>query len=195
MSYEVITPPDEEPVSLLEAKAHCRIDHNDEDDWLSSRIVQARRKVEQEAWRTLVTTEMALYLDEFPRVIWWTLPPLQEVTSIEYHDVAGDLQTVDEDDYHVDAKRAPGRIVLANGAAWPTVQSGRPNAVIVTAEAGYGNAGNVPEEAKHAMLLLIGHWYLHRETVLSGTISKELEFAYSNLIEQLKWTRHALIDC
>lgn len=197
MSYELSSAPAEEPLDLIEAKLHLKIDHSDEDSAISSLITLARRKLEHDTWRQLVTATWKLYLDDFPRgikPICWTLPPLQSVSSIEYYDTDGTLQTFASSKYHVDSKSTPGRILLKSGQAWPAVEDARPNAVIVTAIAGYGDAADVPEEAKHALKLLIGHWYLNREAVAAGGMSKEIAFSYSALSEQLRWTNHAILE-
>jgi uncharacterized phiE125 gp8 family phage protein len=188
--YELVTPPAEEPLTLVEAKAHCRIDHADEDDLLDAFIVAAREYVEDLTWRQLVTATWKLYLDDFPRgrQIRLNKPPIQSITSIEYYDVEGDLQTFAASKYWVDTIHAPGGILLKNGEAWPVVEVDRPNAVIITFVAGYGAAAAVPEKAKHAMRLLISHWDQNREAVLTGTISKEVEFSVRALIGLLCWT-------
>jgi uncharacterized phiE125 gp8 family phage protein len=58
----------------------------------------------------------------------------------------------------------------------------------VTWWAGYGASGtDVPAAIRHAMLMLVGFWYDNRSTVLVGSISKELEFAVSSLLDSQKW--------
>jgi uncharacterized phiE125 gp8 family phage protein len=52
----------------------------------------------------------------------------------------------------------------------------------VTYVAGYGAAASVPQKYKQAMLLLIGHWYENRETVIVGTISGPIALAVDSLI-------------
>lgn len=42
--------------------------------------------------------------------------------------------------------------------------------------------GLVPDEIRHAMLLLVAHWYENREAVLVGTISTEIQFAVDSLL-------------
>lgn len=198
MTYVLDTAPAEEPIDLTDAKAHLRIDHADEDTEIGNLITLARRKVEHDAMRQLVTATWTMYRDTFHtrhfqdtrQIIELTKPPVQRVASLEYYDPDGVLQTFSSANYYVDAISTPGRIILKNGQAWPSIESGRPNAVIITFDAGYGDAADVPEEAKHAIRLLVGHWYENREAAIVGTISKEVEFSYSSFIQQLEWTAH-----
>jgi hypothetical protein len=37
----------------------------------------------------------------------------------------------------------------------------------------------------------VGFWYANRESVLVGSISKELEFAVSALLANLRWRQYA----
>lgn len=202
MTYQLDTAPAEEPIDLADAKAHIRVDHTDEDTVIGNLITLARRMVEHDAMRQLVTATWKLYRDKFPtrhfqdseRVIEITKPPLQSVASVEYYDADGTLQTFASSKYHVDAVSSPGRIVLKNGQTWPVVETGRPNAVVITFDAGYGDAADVPEEAKHAIRLLVGHWYENREAAAIGAIGKEIEFSYTSFIQKLAWTAHQKVE-
>lgn len=53
---------------------------------------------------------------------------------------------------------------------------------ITSAGTGVHFLGLVPKTAIQAMYLLIGHWYENREAVVTGTISKEIEFAVNALL-------------
>ena len=59
-------------------------------------------------------------------------------------------------------------------------------AAINITDAGTGThyVGVVPEKAKQAIKLLCGHWYENRESVLVGSISKQLEFTLTALLWQ-----------
>jgi uncharacterized phiE125 gp8 family phage protein len=176
--------PAEEPVSLVEAKTHLRVDHVDEDALIGSLIVAARQHVEERSGRALTTQTWVYRADAFPwaaDAIRLPRPPLRSVTSIEY--VGGDGATVTwgAANYRVDHASEPARISPAHGASWPTPQEVT-NAVTITYTAGYGTAVDVPEAIRQAMLLLIGHWYANREAVVIGTITKAMEFAVDALL-------------
>ena len=73
---------------------------------------------------------------------------------------------------------------------WPNVRLDD-KAIQITYLAGYSGAANVPKPAVHAIKLLVGHWYASRESVLVGSISKELEFSVTALLSPLRWKQYA----
>lgn len=181
-ALELVTGPAAEPVSLLEAKAHLRVDVADDDILLVGLIKAARQWAETFTRRGFVTQEWKLLLDEFPTaqsgeagesgLIRLPLPPAQSITSVQYVDSNGATQTVAAADYTLDKAGEPARLVPAFGKSWPSARA-VPNAVTVTFKAGYGTPGispddsvsKVPEAIKTALKILIGHWYEHREAV------------------------------
>lgn len=165
---KITTAPATEPVTETEAKLHCRVDHATEDAIFTRLIKLARVQCEQISARSFVTRTFTAALDCWPG---WTFelpyPPLAGITSIKYYDDAGSpAATVDSADYFVDANSEPGRVALVSGAAWPSVNLRPINGVEIIYTAGYGNAAAVPEQYKQAMLLLIGHLYENRESVV-----------------------------
>ncbi len=58
--------PSVEPVSLAEAKAHCRVDGTAEDTLIASLIVAARMHVERALDAALIAQGWSLYLDGWP---------------------------------------------------------------------------------------------------------------------------------
>jgi uncharacterized phiE125 gp8 family phage protein len=185
MALKLITPPALEPVTLAEAKAHIRVDGNDEDALITSLITAAREYCEGFQNRSYITQTWGLWLDSFPSedYIRIPLPPLQSVASIKYYGTDNAEYTMDAADYFVDDKSEPGRAVLAYNKTWPTTALRPANGVCIEFVAGYGDAASdVPQKAKQAILLLIGHWYANREAILTGSVSKEIEFAVKALL-------------
>lgn len=182
------TAPTEEPITVDDAKLHCRIDE-DADNLEIARLIRAARElVESETSRQLATATYTLKLDRFPcggRPIRPPRPPLQSVTSITYLDSGGVSTTWDSSNYIVDTSVEPGRISLAYNAFYPTyrIQSFPITIVYV---AGYGAATAVPEGIKHAMRLLIGNWYENRESSISGTIIGEVPLAFERLLSNYR---------
>lgn len=173
-----------EPVHVIEARDHLRVDSGDDDSVIEDVISAAREHIEEAARRALVTQTWKLYLDEWPVFDFINLPrpPLQSVTSVKYTDKDGLQTTWDSSNYLVDTASEPGRIVLAYGVSWPNVTLRPMNPIEVTFVAGYGDPDDVPQRWRRAILLLAGHWYENREATISGTIARTVPFAVESLI-------------
>ncbi len=177
-----------EVVSLAEAKKQVNEVSGDDDALLSRLISTATEQVERDSGRALLTQTWKMIRDAFPGTCWVALPraPLQSVASVKYYDTAGVLQTWPITNYLIDTVREPGLLWLADDADWPSLVSSRPNPVEITYVCGWKTAAEVPQRAKHAVLLLVAHWYRSREPVAIGTISSELELTYQALIASLR---------
>jgi len=155
-------------VSVAEAKLHCRIDHATEDVLIARLLGVARKQCEQISQWAYTSRVMVSHVDCWPRGGCWELPypPLQSVTSIVYTDEAGDQSTWDAANYVVDTYSTPGRILIKSGVSWPseTLQVGA--SIAITYVAGFGTEDDVPDTYKQAMLLLVGHLYENRESVV-----------------------------
>jgi uncharacterized phiE125 gp8 family phage protein len=66
MPLILVSEPAAEPISLIEAKEHLRVDGNDDDMLISSLIVAAREYAESICRRVFVTQSWKLILDAFP---------------------------------------------------------------------------------------------------------------------------------
>jgi len=69
--------------------------------------------------------------------IWLPRSPCQSVTSIQYYDTSGVLQTLAPSAYLLDNYSEPACITPVPNTTWPATQNQR-NAVLVTFVAGYG---------------------------------------------------------
>ena len=176
------TPPSAEPVSLAECKNHLRVDIAEDDTVITNMALAARQQVENETRRQLIDASFTLVLPEFPDVIELPRPPLDSVTSIKYYDSGGTLQTLAAAKYSVDTTGTVARVRPAYGESWPATRDVW-NAVEIVYKAGYGAAASaVPEPLRMAILLLLGHWYEHREAVVIGTIASTLEMTVGALL-------------
>lgn len=178
-----IAAPASEPLALADAKAHCRVDHTDDDALITALIVAAREQAEHETGRALVTQTWELVHDAFPEAFVLRKPPVASVTSIKYLDSAtGVEQTLDPADYLLDNASEPGYVVPAYGKAWPD-SYGVPNAVRCRYVCGYGNAAAVPQAIKQWMLLAIGTMYAQRETFATGTVANLPDRFWGSLLD------------
>jgi Phage gp6-like head-tail connector protein len=95
------------------------------------------------------------------------LPPLHSITSVNYYDFAGVLQTVPSSTYNV-SLGTPGRIQPAYSKVWPI---SRPtiDCVQITFVCGQGNDGTaVSENVKTAIKMMVAAWYEQREAFAQG---------------------------
>lgn len=177
-------PPASEPVTLGEAKSHVRVDTADDDALINGLIRAAREYCEDFQGRSYLEQTWQLWLDAWPEgnEIILPRPPLKSVTHVKYYGADGTEYTLPATDYIVDTVSEPGRIVLGYGKTWPSITLRLANAIVVEYVAGRAAVGEVPQRVKQAMQLLVGHWYEHREAVLTGSISKEIELSVHALL-------------
>ena len=186
MPFKIVTPPTIAVVELSDVKEHLNVEHT-EDDFVIMRLRgAAERFIEKQTARQLAAATWDLFLDRFPSgLIEIRKPPVTAVSEIEYTDENGVLQTLAG--FQADTLSEPARVFPAFDESWPSTRR-VPNAVRVRFTAGYSTQAALPDEAKQVVLLLVGHWYANREGVLTGTISKPVEFAIEALRDSLKWT-------
>lgn len=166
MTAALITPPALEPVSLEDAKAHLRLDSDDDDALVSAAIVAARVHVEALTRRVLIEQGWRAYFDAWPRRRLVSLPvaPLISVEAVTVYDENGDATVVSADDYEVDAITVPGRLLLLSSV--PAAVGRAINGIEVDLTAGYGASSvNVPAPLRQAIMMLVAHWYEHRGAV------------------------------
>lgn len=163
MGLVLTSGPAAEPLTLAEAKAHCRVDGSDDDTLITALIVTARRMAEQATGRALVTQSWRYLLDAFPvAAIDLPQPPLVSVESVKYIASDGTLTTIASTDYTVHTSALLGLVAPAYGMSWPSPRDVR-EAVRIEFTAGYGAAAAVPNDIKQWMLLQICHWYDNRQ--------------------------------
>ena len=191
------TPPAFEPVTLAEAKAHLRVDTSDDDAYIGTLITAAREWCEQYLDRTLVHTQWAMRFDTFPpdgtQDIELPRPPMATAgtttaVALTFTFENGTTSTYSTASYRVDRAGTPGTVKTLYGQTWPPHLMDD-NAISVTWWAGYGATGaSVPATIRHAILMLVGHWYDGaRSGVLTGSISKEIEFGVKSLLDSQRW--------
>lgn len=177
LALRLTTAPEDEPITLEDAKVHCKLgsDECDEDAYVQSLIKMAREAVEEATCRALITQTRELRLDGFPcdgddadDALEIPRPPLASISSIKYIDTAGTLQTWDPALYQVDIFSEPGRVLPAYGQVWPIT---RPvlGAVRIEFVCGFGDEPtDVPEPLRQAIRLLVGDAYAIRESQIVG---------------------------
>jgi uncharacterized phiE125 gp8 family phage protein len=157
-------------VTLAQAKAQCRVRHDDENDYITGLIAAAKAWVERYTMQPTAVSTVVETFNEFGDYIPLGYSPFSALTSIAYVDADG------EDAEVADARVQDGRIYAPVEAGWPAITGY--STITVTYQAGYATT---PPDLDHAMLLLIGHWYANREAVALGDAANEIPFAVEAL--------------
>lgn len=160
--------PASNPVTLDEAKIHCRVDHTDEDDLITALIEAATSHLD--GWtgilgRAIITQS---WRQDFPRFgcnLRLPLQPVASITSVTYYDGDNTQQTLATSVYELLKDGGGAYVALKPDQSWPGTKS-RAAAVSVTFVAGEATA---PGAIKAAILLMVGHLYTNREAVSEGS--------------------------
>ncbi|MDO9414027.1 MAG: head-tail connector protein [Pseudolabrys sp.] len=170
MSSLLLTAPAVEPLSLAEAKAFLRVEHNDDDDVIGALIAASRIHVEAQTRRALITQTWRITLDAWPEDgrLKVAPAPLRELSATRVYDDGGVAHAVDAESFVVDS----GGSALAF-APWALPAPGRIVAGIeLDVICGYGDAAtDVPEPLRHALRLLVAHWYENRGLAALGAVT------------------------
>lgn len=184
-TFKTTVEPTIEPITLEQLKDRLRIGSTcDFDAELSVVLTTARKQVEADTYRRLVTQTVVGYMDGFwdVREIEMRLAPISSITSITYIDEAGASQTLSSTAYNTDLNSTPPRIILETDSTWVHTEPNTPNSVSITCVAGYGaTAASVPAQAKLAIVE-------YAKILWSGCEGSEAN--YKRLISGLQWTAY-----
>lgn len=186
-STSLKTAPIEEPVTLEEAKAQCRVDQeaSDEDVLVFNGLIAAAREhCEAFTGRALLTQTWYLKLDAFPcdgTPIELPRAPLQSVTAITYVDTNGVTQTWSSSLYQVAVpsgpRAQPARIQPAYAQYYPSTRD-QMEAVTIEFVCGWTGPESIPEALKLGMKVAIDAWFHKRgDEPLSELVSEVPETA------------------
>lgn len=196
-------------VTLDEAIAHCRVTTDTEAGLIQGYLFAARELVEHDTRRAFITQQWQLTLDSTEasandnNSVWPTVkdsatgyrikrivlpkPPLQSVDSFQYIDLAGVTQTLDPSQYIVSKMDTDESVIEpAYRVVWPIPQR-RSGFATINFTTGYGdNIGDVPEQARQAVLMLVGLWFDYRVPIATAQAVVELPYGPEQLIYRLR---------
>lgn len=176
MLLSLVTAASALPVSLADAKAHCRVDHSDEDALISAYLEAACLAVAEMSGRVLAAETWRLSIPGASGDLRLPKSPVKSVAAITYYDRDGIEQSATVSDFHLFADEDRAILRPKDGKSWPAVQS-REDALSVDFVAGYDA---LPGNLLQAILLLTGHWYQNREVV--GQNVAELPLAVEAMV-------------
>lgn len=175
-------------VSTAEARAHVQQNHTDDDTYLDALVKAATIQAKKITGLSLITESLTIRFDRFPgRIVKLPAGPIQTFSSIAYLDGAGVSQTLSASLYATDLYSKIPRVFPAASQNWPGTQC-MPNAVTMAVIAGYGDDGeDVPEGIRHAIKLMVGHWYRNRESVVPGQMYEMPQAVETLLFAERGW--------
>src|ERR1035437_8331771 len=106
-------------VSLVDAKAHLRIDGTEQDTYITDLIRASIGYVENESCIALLTSKWEFSCPALDDVIELPMAPVSAITSITYMDVNGATQTLSSSLYQLDNSCRPAKIMRVGSATYP----------------------------------------------------------------------------
>jgi hypothetical protein len=216
MATVITTAPAVEPISLAEAKTHLRIDTADEDGLLQALILTSRLHIEVALNLALITQNWSCYFDQWPQhltgrgvplsppgaafanlapdtalaagasALRLPLGPVKSVDAIRVYADDGTFAAIPVSGFAIDLFSRPARIARRSDTNLAT--PGRAlNGIEFAITAGFGAApADVPAPIRQALLLLVAHWYEHRDPGEIGTNATQVPATVSALLAP--WT-------
>lgn len=190
MQTRVLVEPLEEPVSLEEVKNYLKIDMSvTEDDQLIDRLIKAVRiSAEKYAQTSFVTQTRVAYSDNWDPECELPYGPHQSISKVIRLMRDGTEQELDPVDYSYNGFNfytvCPQKVYrLSEGFINHRIK--------VEYVAGFGNAADVPEDIKLAILKEVAELYENRENTLIGSIVADLSTTTKTILTYYK--RNVLI--
>jgi uncharacterized phiE125 gp8 family phage protein len=189
---QVVTTATDDAITLEEIKDHLRVERGEtnEDEYLERLRDVATEHVQDLTGLKLLTSVWNSYYDNWPPHDHIDLPyaPLQTVTStgVTYTPSTGGSLKFSSTGWAKDTVSMPPRVVLKYNDDWPSEQLDMNNPVCVRATYGYTTSSKIPASIKHAMLLMIGNWFEHRESVVMGASPAEIPRYITNMLDRYK---------
>lgn len=160
-----------------------------EDSMLLEDITTARKDVENDTGRKIITQTIDMYINDWPVGDRIKLPygNLQSVTSVSWKDTAGTETTlIAGTDYLVETNGDQcGFIVLPYQGSWPTGTLHPSNPITIRFVCGYGLAADVPTNIKRAIKSRCVNYYMNRGDDVVGYNTTNYDITYGRLINNI----------
>lgn len=172
-----ITAPTDTPVSLAEAKTQLRIDHSDDDTYITHLIDVVASKFEPPHGRlnrSLCSQTLEASLPAWPcdRIVRLIGRPVTAVSSVKYSDEDNVEATLSSGNYYLLSDQAG--LGFLTDADLPCLYP-RPDAIRIRYVAGHADAANIPERIRHAILAVVTRLYAQRGDMVPGSLREDQE--------------------
>lgn len=179
MQLVLVTPPDDWPVSLTEARRQCRV--GDEDDqrllghiraataYLDGYHGMLGRCIITQTWR-MTSAGWGIFRLPVPDVV---------SADLSYIDASGAQSSLPLASYYINSLGAASYVTFAPATTFPALHADTPEPVTVTFTAGFGGPDDVPPQIKDAILL-------HVEALYDRLPDEQWRPAYEHLIAPLR---------
>ena len=191
MSLVLTSGPTVEPITLAEAKAHLRVDQTAEDALIASLIITSRLHIETALGLALITQSWSYFLDRWPKSCEIVLPlrPVQTINAVRIYSDNTTYVTLPGGAFSLDGTGLPARAVRA-ATVVPVNPLRATGGIEFALTAGYGPAASsVPAPIRQALLLLVAHWYEHRDPIEIGMPETRIPAVVSDLLQPYKPVR------
>ena len=181
MTYRLLEGPEAEVLSLSEVKAHLKIEHEAEDDYLNALIVTAREHLERDTGLCLMMQAWRLYLDDWPKdgVISLCHFPVSAIEKLVIFDTEGVAVDATSGGHQLLRHKMPPQLRLSRAAR--ALFSG--NGAELDFIAGMSEAASdVPDGLKRAMLLHVSHMFAFRGVTTLEDQPASIPSGYERLI-------------
>jgi len=175
LGIKLSIPPATEPITLTEAKAHLRIDHTDDDTYITSLIKAARSSAEAYTQTSFFTQTWIKSIPFFMDIIALPRGEVKSITSVKFFDQDNAQQTVDNADYFLTSPSVVSQ-VQAIESGWPSSIFARLDSVQITYVTGNDDVADIPSDIKQAILMSLGHLYENRQDVIISRLFDRVLF-------------------
>jgi len=174
------TPSLDDIVSVADLKSHLRVDVTDDDTLIESFRDAAISWIEQISGRVMGDVDCVAYIDRFMNVT-LDVGPVNSISSIEYIDINGDVQTLSTNCYFVDIAGTHARIKFHDV---PDLYDYAMNRVIINCNVGHAENA-IPKPMIHAVRLLVAHMYENRAAAEIRSVN-EIPFGIHSLLSPFR---------
>ncbi len=162
-TLKVVAPSPFRSVTLNEAKQHIRVEHSEDDTYIETLIEAAEGYCQTATDRYFLQTRLEATWDGFAPEIYLPKPPLHPTPLfiITYVDGVQSSQTLSSSQFRIEDGE-PAVLRPPYSKTWPSALSDV-NSVTIQWNVGYSSsASDVPAGLRHAILMLVGHFYERR---------------------------------